>query len=304
MKNNNSMLKQKLFLLMLLVSPAVFAQDARTGDDAIGTKPARKEVKSTFESAVVINNQTIETTHKKTLELMIQHRFGVIEGFDDLGGIWGSSNIRLGLTYGITKRLSVGVGATKNNKVYDLEWKYAILKQSQNGGSPVSVTYFGNLGRSAASKSYFQVKDDSRLDKDTTKYEAYDRFSYFNEIMIARKINDKISLQLGGTYSHVNLVDSGMKHDVIGVSFVGRYKFSAQSSVVLEFDYPLVTHDVNKNMPNLGIGLEVATSGHAFQIFLCTADGINNQYIMVYNQNDFSKRQIMLGFNVTRLWGF
>jgi hypothetical protein len=294
------MLKHKLIVLMMSISPVVFAQE--TNQDAKPEK--RKDVKYTFENALLINNHTVQSTPKKGLEFIIEHRFGVIENADDLYGIFGPSNIRLGLVYGFTKRLSVGIGATKNKQLYGLEWKYAILKQQQGGGIPVSVSYFGNLDRSAASKTYFQIHDDSRTTVDTTKYEAMDRFSYFHEIMIARKFSEKVSVQLAGSYSHVNLVDSGMKHDVIGVSFAGRYKFSPQSSVLVEFDYPVTTHDVNKNMPNLGIGYEVATSGHAFQIFICTADGINNQQIMVYNQNDFSKKSVLLGFNITRMWGF
>lgn len=299
-----SLLKQNLILLAMLVSPAVFAQDTNSDGAADAAKPPRKEVKSTFENPVLINNQTVMTTPVKSLEFMIQHRFGVIQDGTDLYGLFGPSNIRLGLDYGITKRLSVGLGATKDKSLYGLDLKYALLKQTEHGGSPVSVTAFGNIDRSNSPKTAFQIKDDSRTDKDTTRYESYDRFSYFAQVVIARKINEKISLQVGASWSHVNLVDSGMQHDIIGAHFAGRYKFSPQSSILLEFDYPLVTHDVNKNLPNLGIGYEVATSGHTFQIFICTADGINNQEIMVYNTNDFTKRQILLGFNITRLWNF
>ena len=162
MKNKTNLLKQKLVLLMLLVSPAVFAQSADTTETSNTpekevTKPVKKVVKSTFENSTSINNQTVETTHKKTLEFMIQHRFGVMDNFNDMGGLWGSSNIRLGLTYGITNRLAIGVGATKNKKIYDLNVKYAILKQT-NGGIPVSVCYFGTVGRSAMAKSFFQIQ--------------------------------------------------------------------------------------------------------------------------------------------------
>ena len=301
------MLKHKLILLMLLISPAIFAQDANTeqnpqNNEETAAKPHRKPVKYTFQSDMAIDNQTVESLHKNSLEFMIQHRFGVIDNSTDLYGIFGPSNIRIGLNYGITKRLAIGIGATKNKNLYDLEWKYAILKQTRHGGIPVSISYYGNVDRSSASKSFFQIKDDAR--PDTTKYESYDRFSFFHEIMIARKINDHIGLQLAGTWSHVNLVDSGMQHDIIGVSFAGKYQFSAQSAILLEFDYPLVTHDVNKNMPNLGIAYEVSTGGHTFQIILCTADGINNEEIMTYNTNDFSKKQILLGFNISRLWDF
>ena len=98
--------------------------------------------------------------------------------------------------------------------------------------------------------------------------------------------------------------DVVMKQDVMGASFAGRYKFSPHASILVEFDYPFVTHDVNKNLPNLGVAYEVSTSGHAFQIFVCTSNAINNQDIMVFNTNDFTKKQVLLGFNITRLWGF
>ncbi|MEO8148907.1 MAG: DUF5777 family beta-barrel protein [Bacteroidia bacterium] len=257
-------------------------------------------VKHTFENAVLMNNQTVEKGNKKTLDFMIQHRFGIIENIDDMFGIFGPSNIRLGLNYAITNRLAVGIGASKNKHLYDLEWKYLLLKQMKNGGSPVTISYYGNMGRSADDKDKFINQDSA--------YKSSNRNSYFNEIMIARKINNALSLQIAATYSHYNIVDSVLgKHDFYGGSFIGRYKFSPQSSVHIEFDYLFNVSDIEKEsrpLPNLGIGYEVATSGHQFQMFICTANGIIGQETRVYNLNDFTKKEVLIGFNITRQWGF
>ncbi|MGZ5280851.1 MAG: DUF5777 family beta-barrel protein, partial [Bacteroidia bacterium] len=109
-----------------------------------------------------------------------------------------------------------------------------------------------------------------------------------------------------GTYSYFNILDSaenpGMKHGNFGASLAGRYKFSPQSSVLLEYSMPLTTPD--KIKPNLGVGYEVATSGHSFQIFVSTFDAILAQQDFMFNKNDFTNKDILIGFNITRLWGF
>src|SRR3569832_191751 len=130
---------QIAFATLLIAMPALlFAQDAEQP-----TAPVKKEVKKTFENIVLINNQTVETMNKKALDFVIQHRFGTIVDDNDLYGLFAPSNIRLGLTYGITRNLSAGVGATKNKHLYDLNWKYVMLRQTKPGGMHVTVTFFG-----------------------------------------------------------------------------------------------------------------------------------------------------------------
>ena len=165
---------------------------------------------------------------------------------------------------------------------------------------PVSVAYYGDIAKSAKPSDDFINSEG--------EYKYSNRFSYFHEIMIARKMNSKLTLQLAGTFSYFNLIDSVYgQHAFYGVNFTGRYKFSPQSSVVVDFGYPLNVSDINgdtKPLPNLGIGYEVSTGSHQFQVFVCNADGIINQDIAVYNRNDFFKGDILIGFNITRQWGF
>ena len=292
----NTILK-KCLLLVFLIPGAVFAQNAT--DSAANTpaeKPTPQPVKNTFENAVIINNQTVEGEHAKNLDFVIQHRFGVMDNATDLWGFFAPSNIRLGLTYGITNRFSVGAGVTKNNYQVDLNWKYIFLKQTKGGEMPVTLAYYGNISRS-------MLGEDNFLNQ-TDKYQADDRLSYFNEIMIARKFNSKLSVQAAFTYSYFNLLDSGMANANLGASLAARYKVSPQGSIMLDYDYPITKATLNPAKPNLGIGYEIATSGHTFQVFFTTADQISNQGQRVYNQNDLLKRQFLIGFNITRNWGF
>jgi hypothetical protein len=272
------------------------------------TNPDKKEVvkkpvKHTFENIMLINNQTVETPKKNSLHFGIQHRFGRIDqGFKDgnnfdLFGLLGVANVRIGLVYGITNRLSIGLGATKKNYVYDLRWKYKILQQTSSKGMPVTLSYFGNVAAAT-------IKSDN--------YSSFsNRLSYFNQLTIARKINKTLSLQLSGTLSYFNLIDTlggkDVKHINYGIGLGGRINVSPSGSVIFEFNQPLTISDYgndNKTKPGVGIGYEIATRGHVFQLFVTNAINLVDQYNMVENTNDFFNGEIFIGFNISRSWNF
>jgi hypothetical protein len=139
MKSKSRLLQQCSMLIALLLSTTLFAQE---NQETTSAPPAKEYVRATFENGVVINNQTVENSGNKSLDFIIQHRFGLIKDSKDLFGLYAPSNIRLGLNYGITDRLGLGVGATKNKYLFDFQEKYVLLKQTKEKGTPVSVTYF------------------------------------------------------------------------------------------------------------------------------------------------------------------
>lgn len=296
------MLRKKLVLLLLTVSPAIFAQDETPAASA----PAKEYVKKTFENGIFINTQTVEVLFKKSLDVQIEHRFGKIFDAKDLYGIFSSANIRIGMDYGITKNLSVGFGATRG-MLYDVEWKYRLLQQTTTKGIPVTVTYFGDASiRTGDNKNFFNQKKE---------YFAVNRCSFFHELMIARKFNKKFSMQVSGSYSYFNLVeDSTMNHGIIGVSTIAQYRITSMAAIQVEFDYPLnpdkvpdatdPLKKVNYQKPNLSFGFEYSSGQHQFQIFVCTSNALSGQEVLGRNTNDFAKNPMLIGFNITRQFDF
>ena len=61
---------------------------------------------------------------------------------------------------------------------------------------------------------------------------------------------------------------------------------------------------LNKPEPALGIGWEIATGTHVFQIFAGTGNALSPQYNMMENQNKWQNGEMMFGFTITRLWAF
>ena len=217
------MLLSCLFLLQVTVN----AQDDSTAvaEPEEATEPSKpKPVKNTFQSVWIIDNQTVMVPIKGTLEMDIMHRFGTVKnGYEDFWGFFAPSNIRLGVSYAPINKLNLGIGITKSHMLWDASAKYSIITQTK-GVYPVSITYYGNV-------AYDTRKDE---DKSLFKYSSQ-RASFFNQLIIVRKITDRLSLQVAPSVSHQNAVNGyytkndstgketfqEMKHDHFAVAISG-----------------------------------------------------------------------------------
>ncbi|HTI59103.1 DUF5777 family beta-barrel protein [Mucilaginibacter sp.] len=301
---------------ILSFETTTYAQDTTAVVKEAGAPVKAKPVKNTFQSIWLIDNQTVMVPFKGTFEMDIQHRFGTVDkGYSDLWGLYASSNIRIGVGYAPINNLYLGIGLNKYDELWDVSAKYALLKQTP-GESPVSITYYGDL-------SYDTRKDAT---KDLFAHQS-DRFLSFNQIIIARKFSDKLSLQVAPSITHQNAVNGyytkndstgqtifeEMKHDHFAVSVSGRYKLSDATAVLVNYDQPITKHATNNPSPNLSFGFEFATSGHTFQLFMGNYSLLNPGKNNLFNANSpFNYTQadgtrvkggkFVIGFNITRLW--
>ena len=286
---------KKLLLLVFVLS--LYSSLIIAQDDTTATEKDRRPVRAPFESGFLIDNQTTSLPSEKTLEFVMMHRFGRMDnGSTDLWGVYGASNIRLGLSYTFCKNLQLGIGAIKFDKLYDLTVKYSLLRQTRSNSIPVSVTFFGDYGLNSKKEESFGAD-----------YKFSNRLNYFSQLIISHKINDRFSIQFAPSFAHYNMTDDQFEHDKIGLSFSGRAKFSPTMSLIVNYDQPLAingirefTDESNDPVANFGIGVEISTSTHAFQIFVGNSNGLLQQKTMLFNNN----RYFVIGFNITRLWNF
>lgn len=187
-------------------------------------------------------------------------------------------------------RASLAGQAVANDTLYGLDY----------------ITYNQATGLKGANEA-----DLNKLYDETFK--ASYRFSYYAEVMVARRFCKWFSAQLGVSWVHYNLVDqaemqynhaNGMLNDNLNISGIGRIKVSPQSSVMLSYSQPVFTYLNTAPWPNFGLGWEVSTSTHAFQMYLTAANGIVPQETVMYNYNNPYNGYILFGFNITRLWTF
>lgn len=302
--------KAGLVLTTMFLSISGFAQVAAdsAATESAEAKPAKvKPVKNTFESVWIIENQTVMAPVKKTFEMDIMHRFGTVnKGYEDFWGFFAPSNIRLGVSYSPINKLNIGVGITKSNMLWDASAKYSIIPQTK-GFYPVSVTYYGNIAY------------DTRKDADGSifKYRT-DRIFSFHQLIIARKITNKLSIQIAPSVSHQNsvfgyykkidsatkVIDGEMEHNHFAIAFSGRYKLTNVTSFIVNIDQPITQHVTKNPDPNISFGFEFSTGSHAFQLFLGNYSLLSPQRNNLFNQNNYKDNKFLIGFNVTRLWNY
>lgn len=282
----------KIILIGFLIFPLVMFSQVKVKDSIID-KPERPA----FESSTIIDNPTNVLYNRNTLEIQMSHRFGLINGGEnDLAGFWAPSNIRIGLSYAILDRITIGYGTTKFDRLQDFSLKAALLRQTRSNKTPLSITYYGNMTVNAKKKENFDLRQH--------------RYSFFNQIIFAKRFSPKFSLQIAPSISHYNLVETFMENDRVAIAIGGRYKISSNTSILFDYSQPITQWDdperpdMDFNLPGISLGVEFGTSGHAFQLFITNYNGIVPQKNYMFNQNDFFDGDFLIGFNITRKYNF
>lgn len=269
---------------------------AQAQDDLLallGEEEATDYTTASFKTTKVVNLHSLENTHAGVLDFKINHRFGQLnQGVYDLFGL-DNASIRLGLDYGITSRLQIGVGRSTYQKMLDGYLKYRILRQSKGKvNMPVSVT--------AVAGMYVNT-----LKWANPERENYftSRLSYAWQLLVGRKFNDWITVQLAPTLIHRNLVPVRTeKNDVYALGIGVRQRLTRR--VTLNAEYTWVAPDqLNARYRDaVSVGFDIETGGHVFQLHLTNATWMTEPGFITETTGDFLDGGIHFGFNISRVF--
>lgn len=308
---------KKLFLsaLFLVASCVVLvAQDDMLAllDSAEGNK--NETVFATFKTSRVVNAQTIETVKAQTLDFRITHRFGNMGVASNGGGhtLYGfdvAENIRFSFDYGITNKLTVGIGRSKRFELIDGSAKYRFLEQTVNNKVPLTLAVYSVAGFSPVKEVQFYQAVDASV-----KHRTAHRLSYVTQLLIARKFSRYFSFELLPTYSHRNFVVANVNPnngaiDENGLFSVGaalRLKITQRVAVVADYFYTFSQYRQNNSVTAfyapLSLGVEIDTGGHVFHINLSNSSGITENDFIPYTTDNWLKGGFKLGFNISRVF--
>lgn len=276
-----------IIAISLFVVSTVDAQMARTRAVADGP------IDELFLIGSVAGMSTVTNLEKGNLNSMIMHNFGLISsGIEDFYGLDDDANVRLGIDYGISDKLTVGIGRTSNEDNVDLRFKYTLLRQLKSDKIPVEIALKGDIG--------VNTQKERRFD-----FEFNERLNYFGSLMIARKFNETFTFQIAPMVSHFNTVVKETSatpentHFALGLG--GRIKLDERKS--LTFEYLPVLGDRTEGTSNhLALAYEIETGGHVFQIFLMSGRWFTEQHLIAKNPYDFFEGDFRIGFNVNRVF--
>ena len=280
-------------LLFLCISGIQINATAQTIDLFSETPTTKvKDIASgTFKTTRIVNGQSIENVGEGILDFRILHRFGTINsgGYNFFG--LDQATMRLGLDYGVSKKLMIGIGRSTFEKQFDGFIKYKIISQQTGERQiPLSISYAGTA-------IYKSLKDAS------TTYVPYasDKFSFAHQILFARKFNDYFSLQLTPTLLHYNIVDNAtIPNDFYSLGIGFRQRISKRVNITTEYFYRY--HKLDSYYDPLSVGVDIETGGHVFQLHVSNSTGMTERTFINETAGSWGKGDLRFGFNISRVF--
>ncbi len=280
-----------LATILILFSFKIQAQELL---DLLGDEKPKKEfVKNAFKSTRVINGHSIEFLSPGTMDLRILHRFGLLDqGAKNFYGL-DQATMRLGFDFGILPNLMVGVGRSTYKKEIDGFVKYGLIRQSTGShSSPITVT-----GVAGMTVNTLPFADTSIKNFFTS------RLAYYFQTSIGRKFSEAFTLQITPTMVHNNLVPlDAQPNNVYAIGFGGRYKFTKRMAFTWDYFYLINGIEEKVNYNPLGLGIDIETGGHVFQLHFSNSTGMNERAFITETTNTWGKGEIRWGFNLSRVF--
>lgn len=284
-----------LSLLAALCAPA-FAQDDLLNQLRLESGSGEHErIMATFKGNHVVNMQSTETVRKHNLDFRVSHLFGTMGtesggGKHTLYGLDQSNDIRIGLHFGITDKLMVGVARYKRMENFEGFLKYRILEQTQDDHVPLALTAFSNVALSAVAGEV--------IERNT------DRLTYHSSLIIARKFSPGFSLAAGGGFLHRNITADGDPSDLFSFQAGVRWRFTKSASVLADYSHAFGREELLPDYQDvIGGGLELETGGHVFTIMLTNASGLMENDFLVNTLDSWSKGGMKFSFIISRVFG-
>ena len=282
----------KHFFIIILCLYSLTANAQSLTDLLADDKADTNYIEATFKSTRLINGQTVETTGKRELSVIINHRFQSINtGINQFYGLDQGATIRLAMEYGLTNNIDLGLGRSNTEKLIDGYTKIKLLRQCNGAlNHPVSISYYGGM----------QIKTEPWADQ-SKNYPLNSRFSYVHELIFARKFNSSISVELIPGFVHRNMIES--KDDKNIVPFFGagaRCKITTRTAFIGEYYYMRDGKNVNNYVNSMSFGYEIETGGHVFQIILSNSSGMTEKIFIPETNGKWNNGDIRIGFNIMR----
>ena len=292
------------------------AQDLEQMMDSMNSSapPVKEKVTAIFKGNKIINAHSIETVKKGTLDFSVTHRFGNIGsgsggGVHTLYGFDASDDIRISFDYGLSDNLQIGFARNKRWENLDGSLKWKLLSQTTDDKTPVSIVFYSDMAFSPVKQDELYLGVDTNVVRKTAH-----RFVYTTQLIIARKFNWRLSLELIGSYNHRNFVKNYQnpenlafdENDLFSAGIGGRFKIKKRFSIVFDYFYNFSPYRTGNTVTEffnpLGVGFEIETGGHVFTLNFTNAKGIIENDFLPNTTDDWLKGGFKFGFNISRVF--
>jgi len=281
-------------LFALFALGQVYAQDDLLNELEKSAGPAEKQIEqAAFKGLQICNMQSTKLAAKGEWYFVVSHRFGNLkEGTNNFFGL-DNAYTKIGGLYGATKWWTLSASRHTYKKNYELGSKLKFANQEVDG-FPITIV------------AYNTVDINSEIKKELNPNLKFsDRLSFSSQLILSRKINKSVSVEINSIYIHKNLYEPiEEKKDEILVAAGGRCKVSKRLSVNVE--YAARTNPL-KGSPYdnpLALGLDIETGGHVFQLLFATSQAMNDVAYYTNGSGSWTDntKGLYFGFNMYRVF--
>jgi hypothetical protein len=129
------------------------------------------------------------------------------------------------------------------------------------------------------------------------------RLGYYYQLIVGRKFSDHFTLQLSPMMVHRNLVETVEdNHDIFSVEMGMRIKVLQRIAITADYFYIFPNQLPSENTSPLSLGIDIETGGHVFQLHFTNAPAMNEKTFITETTGKWSKGDIHLGFNISRVF--
>lgn len=278
---------------IILVISFLFVISASAQDDLLAELDSTQvdtnsDVSAVFKGLQIVTLQTTKMPAQKEFYFIVSHRFGTVkDGISEFFGL-DMATTKIGGVYGITNWLSVSASRHTLLKVYEGGLKYRLARQ--NDDFPFEIV------------GYNTIDVNTFLEEENyPKLEFTDRLSYITQVLISRKLSEKISVELVPSFIHKNLYEPTIENnDQFSVGAGGRVKLTKRLSLNLEYVYNVDKPDFYKNP--LSVGVDIETGGHIFQLLFTNSQAMTEAGYLTQAAGDWGDGDFFFGFNLYRVF--
>jgi hypothetical protein len=268
-----------------------------------------------FESAVAqdhaadlnktVYSPTVQTLPQGVLALRASIRFGdmggVNGGYSNFYGLDELQDSYLGLHYGLTSRVQLGISRTKGSGVQrqlvNGELKLKLLTQSDSTNRiPVGIAF------SHVTSASLQLA--SRNPESLTYFkDLAHRFSYASQIIISRSYSSYFSIQALAGYQHRNIAALTDKNGLFYAGLSAQITLSNAWGLIFDGLRPISDTRTSERgyYPLLGVGLSYVHPCGDRWILECTnGRGLIENDFIPYSRSDFRSGELRIGLTFVK----
>jgi hypothetical protein len=290
----NKKIYQLLAIAFMVFSSSINAQDLL---DKLNKEFPDKPVYeiATFKTTRIGLGHSIETRKKGALEILLYNRYWNIPNFEGQRFLADVVSTRYGLDYSFSDNFTFGLGYTNHDRITDGFAKYKLLKQrADSRKGRVSITLVQGI-----SHRTFETVGGNIYQPVTT---SSDNYAFTSQVLVARKINSELSLQITPTFIHrkANSLNDDPNNQ-FAVGFGGRHKIGGHASIVSEYFYVAnpIESEETYNVFMVGVNWELSHLLLQFQV--TNARSFVEDTFITQTKNNFNAKDgnFHFGFNAT-----